>query len=203
MAEFETFSSALRQQVTSLVGAGAPRGRPWWTVLYETLVSLLRSANEYMATTETLLRGQTSTDWTASSLPCVRAVLAELDAWSDVDAAWPEIRVALRATLAAHAGVTRAIVLSSSGADWCQEIGWIVARHRDLLDFDTRRRLAMALLPKVAATAGRGSQHELLVDRSQLLADSFRSIAHATPQKLRAGLVVEFRDEMATGSGVH
>lgn len=208
LAQFKTFSSSLRRRVFwLLVSDDAPcRRRPsWWTELYETLVSLLRSVDEYMATADTFLRLQTdpssSSNWMASSLPCVQVVMGELDAWSHVDA-WPEIRVALRATLAAHNVATRELVLSS-GAKWWKDMWWIPANHRDLLDLDTRRCMAMALLPKLPA-AGRDTtrHHEMLVDRSRLLADPFRCIAHAAPEKLHAGLAVEFRDEMATGPGV-
>ncbi|GJN03915.1 hypothetical protein PR202_ga21411 [Eleusine coracana subsp. coracana] len=210
--EFKKFLSALRQHVTWLVGADdAPRRRrPWWMALYEALASLLRGVDEYMATVETFLwrrahepaspsSSSAALEWIASSLPCVRAVLTELDAWSDVDAAWPEIS-------AAHAGGTEMLVLTAeaeSGAEWSQTMGWVAARHRDLLSFDTRRYLAMALLPRLAAAGSDDdARHEMLVDRSRLLADSFGSVANAAPEKLRAGLVVEFRDELATGPGV-
>ncbi|GJN15807.1 hypothetical protein PR202_gb02749 [Eleusine coracana subsp. coracana] len=213
LPEFKTFSSALRQQVTWLLSAAPRRRRPWWTALHAALASLLRGVDEYMGVIETFMWRQMHAsaasssptallDRMALSLPCVRVVLAELDAWSDVDAAWPESGHALRPTLAAHAVETEILVLTA-GSEWSQTMGWVAARHRDLLHFDTRRHLAMALLPKLAAAgSGDDARHEMIVDRSRLLADSFASVANAAPEKLRAGLVVEFRDEMATGPGV-
>lgn len=56
--------------------------------------------------------------------------MAELDAW-------PDIRTALRDTLAAHPPATRVLV-RGAGTQWRQTMGWIT-RRRDLLDLDTRR----------------------------------------------------------------
>lgn len=44
--------------------------------------------------------------------------------------------------------------------------------------------------------------HEMLIDRSQLLRESFEYIAHADPDALRGGLFMEFKNEEATGPGV-
>ncbi|KAJ0575019.1 putative HECT domain, Ubiquitin-like domain, Ubiquitin-like domain superfamily [Helianthus annuus] len=44
--------------------------------------------------------------------------------------------------------------------------------------------------------------HEMLIDRSQLLAESFEYISGAEPGALRSGLFMEFKNEEATGPGV-
>lgn len=44
--------------------------------------------------------------------------------------------------------------------------------------------------------------HEMLIDRSQLLAESFEYISRATASSLHAGLFMEFKNEEATGPGV-
>lgn len=44
--------------------------------------------------------------------------------------------------------------------------------------------------------------HEMLIDRSQLLAESFEYIARADPVSLHGGLFMEFKNEEATGPGV-
>ena len=130
--------------------------------------------------------------WTAS-LHSVWAVLAELDAWSDV-------HHAMRTTLAAHPRAVTALVLSA-GSELSETIRWIT-RHRDLLEFEARRQLAMAMLPELVRGANAPPPHEMLIDRGRLLPDSFGYIAHATPQELRAVLSVAFKHEQATGPGV-
>ncbi|MCD7454458.1 hypothetical protein HAX54_024897 [Datura stramonium] len=56
------------------------------------------------------------------------------------------------------------------------------------------------------ASRGEGREyeelHEMLIDRSQLLSESFEYIAHADPESLRGGLFMEFKNEEATGPGV-
>ena len=130
--------------------------------------------------------------WTAS-LQSVWAVLAELDAWSDV-------HHAMRTTLAAHPRAVTALVLSA-GSELSDSIRWIT-RHRDLLDFEARRHLAMAMLPELVAGVHAPPPYKMLIDGSRLLPDSFGYIAHATPQALGAGLSVAFKHEQATGPGV-
>lgn len=44
--------------------------------------------------------------------------------------------------------------------------------------------------------------HEMLIDRSQLLAESFEYIARAERESLHGGLFMEFKNEEATGPGV-
>jgi hypothetical protein len=203
LSEFKVFSSALRRHVPRL-NTNAPR-RPWWTALYQRLVSLLRCVDEYMDTVENFLRqrphsaftsSSTPLNWTAK-LPCAWVVLDEVDAWAAMDG-WPELRHALRATLGAHPAATRALAMSA-GTEWCENTGW-VARHRDLLDFEARRHLAVTALPRLADDDS-DAPHEMLIDRAQLLVDSFGYVAHEAPEKLRAGLWVEFMHEQATGPG--
>ncbi|KAA8515599.1 hypothetical protein F0562_018790 [Nyssa sinensis] len=76
---------------------------------------------------------------------------------------------------------------------------WIL-KHKDVTDFESRRHLAMMMLPEVKDEYE--ELHEMLIDRSQLLAESFEYIAHADPEVLRSGLFMEFKNEEATGPGV-
>lgn len=176
LAEFKIFSSALRRHVLGL-DTDTRRGT-WWNAVHEMLMSLLRSIDKCMAEIDIGVQQQkdstsssSSLNRMSSSLPYVWIILVELDAWSDMDE-WPEIRAA---------GHT--------------------FKHRDLLDFKSRRHLAMTMLPKLVAS-GSNTPLDMLIDRSRLLADSFEYIAHATPEELHSELWVEFRDEQATGPGV-
>ncbi|XWS12924.1 hypothetical protein CRYUN_Cryun37aG0131900 [Craigia yunnanensis] len=59
---------------------------------------------------------------------------------------------------------------------------WLL-EHKDVIDFESRRHLAMMMFP-------------------ELLAESFEYIAHADPESLHAGLFMEFKNEEATSPGV-
>lgn len=71
---------------------------------------------------------------------------------------------------------------------------------KEVTNFEARRHLAMMMLPEVKEEYE--ELHEMLIDRSHLLEESFEYIAHAEPESLRAGLFMEFKNEEATGPGV-
>ncbi|XP_061964312.1 E3 ubiquitin-protein ligase UPL5-like isoform X2 [Populus nigra] len=76
---------------------------------------------------------------------------------------------------------------------------WLL-QHKDVTDFDSRRHLAMMMFPEVKEDYE--DLHEMLIDRSQLLAESFEYIVHAESDTLHGGLFMEFKNEEATGPGV-
>ncbi|GKV18736.1 hypothetical protein SLEP1_g29076 [Rubroshorea leprosula] len=76
---------------------------------------------------------------------------------------------------------------------------WIL-EHKEVIDFESRRHLAMMMFPDVKE--GYDGLHEMLIDRSNLLEESFQYIARAEPETLHAGLFMEFKNEEASGPGV-
>ncbi|XP_011000983.1 PREDICTED: E3 ubiquitin-protein ligase UPL5-like isoform X1 [Populus euphratica] len=76
---------------------------------------------------------------------------------------------------------------------------WLL-RNKDVTDFESRRHLAMMMFPEVKEDYE--ELHEMLIDRSQLLAESFEYIVHADSDALHGGLFLEFKNEEATGPGV-
>lgn len=80
-----------------------------------------------------------------------------------------------------------------------EDYKWILG-HKDLIDFESRRHLVLMLLPEMKDEYD--ELHEMLIDRSQLLAESFEYIARVDPETLRGGLFMEFKKEEATGPGV-
>ncbi|XP_024017830.1 E3 ubiquitin-protein ligase UPL5 [Morus notabilis] len=76
---------------------------------------------------------------------------------------------------------------------------WIV-NHKDVLDFESRRHLAMMMFAEVKEDYE--ELHEMLIDRSHLLEESFEYIGRADPESLHGGLFMEFKNEEATGPGV-
>ncbi|XP_042027823.1 E3 ubiquitin-protein ligase UPL5-like isoform X1 [Salvia splendens] len=76
---------------------------------------------------------------------------------------------------------------------------WIM-ECKEVTNFEVRRHLAMMKLPEVKDDYG--EIHEMLIDRSHLLAESFEYMKNAEIESLRAGLFMEFKNEEATGPGV-
>lgn len=97
-----------------------------------------------------------------------------------------QYQVAVRALIVRYANPT-------------DDYSWLL-KHKDILDFESRRHLVMLMFPKVEGDYA--ELQEMLIDRSQLLAESFEYISGAEPSSLHAGLFMEFKDERATGPGV-
>ncbi|PIA28663.1 hypothetical protein AQUCO_06800084v1 [Aquilegia coerulea] len=76
---------------------------------------------------------------------------------------------------------------------------WLL-EHKDVTDFESRRHLVMMMFPEIVADYK--ELHEKLVDRSQLLKESFAYISLADPESFRRGLSMKFKNEEATGPGV-
>jgi E3 ubiquitin-protein ligase NEDD4 len=76
---------------------------------------------------------------------------------------------------------------------------WIF-EYKEATNFEARRHLAMLLFPDVKEDFE--EMHEMLIDRSNLLSESFEYIVGASPEALHGGLFMEFKNEEATGPGV-
>ncbi|KAL9320764.1 hypothetical protein ACSQ67_012603 [Phaseolus vulgaris] len=76
---------------------------------------------------------------------------------------------------------------------------WVLD-NKSVTNFECRRHLAMMLFP--TANEDFDMFHEMLIDRSQVLVESFEYIRRANPESLRSGLFIEFKNEEATGPGV-
>ncbi|CAN0910338.1 E3 ubiquitin-protein ligase UPL5 [Linum grandiflorum] len=76
---------------------------------------------------------------------------------------------------------------------------WLL-KHKDVTDFESRRHLAMMMFPEVKEDYE--DLHEMLIDRANLLEESFAYIGRAEPESLHGGLFMEFKNEEATGPGV-
>ncbi|XP_042519646.1 E3 ubiquitin-protein ligase UPL5-like [Macadamia integrifolia] len=72
--------------------------------------------------------------------------------------------------------------------------------HKDVTDFESRRHLTMMMFPEVKDEYE--ELHEMLIDRAQLLAESYEYIYTADAEALHGGLFMEFKNEEATGPGV-
>ncbi|CDY21280.1 BnaC03g29640D [Brassica napus] len=77
--------------------------------------------------------------------------------------------------------------------------GWI-SEYREATTFECRRHLAMMLFPD--GKEDYSEMHEMLIDRSQVLKESYEYISQASPGGLHGALFMEFKNEEATGPGV-
>ncbi|CAG7881645.1 unnamed protein product [Brassica rapa] len=77
--------------------------------------------------------------------------------------------------------------------------GWI-SEYREATTFECRRHLAMMLFPD--GKEDYSEMHEMLIDRSQVLKESYVYISQASPAGLHGALFMEFKNEEATGPGV-
>ncbi|MCL7034023.1 hypothetical protein MKW94_018940 [Papaver nudicaule] len=76
---------------------------------------------------------------------------------------------------------------------------WLL-EHKNSINPITRDYLLMKMFPEVNFDFEK--QHKMLIDRSEILAESFKHLSLGTPKSLRSGLSVEFRNEEAVGYGV-
>jgi E3 ubiquitin-protein ligase NEDD4 len=83
---------------------------------------------------------------------------------------------------------------------WQQDDDFWLLDHPPLLDFESKRRLVMAMLPE--PQDDHDERQEIVVKRAQLLTESFERLAYVEPDVLQGGISVEFAAEEATGPGV-
>lgn len=82
---------------------------------------------------------------------------------------------------------------------WHDDHFWLLD-YGFLLDFESKKRLVMAMLPE--PQDDHDERQEVIIQRSQLLAESFELLAYAECEVLQGGISVEFINEEATGPGV-
>lgn len=133
--------------------------------------------------------GQTM--WAARSH--ILTMLTELNL---ISAIYEDVGHKLQLVLLTHRDPLNALVRCSKRNE---RLYWLV-KHKNLLSFDARRNLVFMMFPD-----GKDDYvelHEMLIDRSHLLDESFNYIAQAKHSDLHGGLFMEFKHEDATGPGV-
>ncbi|CAM8988220.1 unnamed protein product [Rhodiola kirilowii] len=77
---------------------------------------------------------------------------------------------------------------------------WL-SQHKEILGYDCRRYLATMVFENYSEDID-GSDHELFIERSNLLVQSFETITKEDPESLRDGFTIYFNNEVAAGLGV-
>ncbi|OAY76457.1 E3 ubiquitin-protein ligase UPL5 [Ananas comosus] len=102
---------------------------------------------------------------------------------------FPDFRPVLRATLSA---TEEPLDLLLRQAKRGTNLHWLLKCKDVAFSFEAKRNLVLMLLPEVGASDFE-EQHEMLINRSNLLAESFEHISQASPSDLRYELLIEFR----------
>jgi len=76
---------------------------------------------------------------------------------------------------------------------------WIL-EHKSVTDFRSRRHLVMMMFHEVNSDSR--YWYEMLIDRTDLVAESFEYISDVEPEELKSGILIQFNNEVATGPGV-
>ncbi|KAG2644218.1 hypothetical protein PVAP13_2KG298170 [Panicum virgatum] len=208
--EFSNFFKVMCQQARhwisgegwmprNLYSRESERGNTWMWRFYNMSMDMLKRLDECLKRLEMDLslssdsigvtEGQTI--WAARSH--ILVVLTELDF---ISAIYEEVGHNLQLVLMAHRAPLNALVRCSKRNE---RLHWLV-KHKNLLCFEARRNLVFMMLPE--GKDDFGELHEMLIDRSHLLDESFNYIAQARHSELRGGLFMEFKNEEATGPGV-
>ncbi|KAM3276161.1 hypothetical protein ACQJBY_044513 [Aegilops geniculata] len=210
LEELSNFFKVLRQQVLLWMPDGSmpknmysrecKRTDTWVWELHEMSMNLLKRVDECLKRLEMDLSSLSSdTRGVIENQPIwvtrlhILAILTELDFISGI---FEDVAHNLRFVLLAHKAPLNALVRCSKRNE---HLHWL-KKHKDLLCFEARRNLVLMLFSE--GKDDYGELHEMLIDRSRLLDESFEYITQAKPSELHSGLFMEFKNEEATGPGV-
>ncbi|KAF7066131.1 hypothetical protein CFC21_072164 [Triticum aestivum] len=210
LEELSNFFKVLRQQVLLWMPDGSmpknmysrecKRTDTWVWELHEMSMNLLKRVDECLKRLEMDLSSLSSdTRGGIENQPIwvtrlhILAILTELDFISGI---FEDVAHNLRFVLLAHKAPLNALVRCSKRNE---HLHWLM-KHKDLLCFEARRNLVLMLFSE--GKDDYGELHEMLIDRSRLLDESFEYITQAKPSELHSGLFMEFKNEEATGPGV-
>lgn len=201
--KFSSFWKALRNSI-SLLLSGTPIALPLQNMVLEVEMgelhrlfeTLLKTMDSCMSRIESLLgrRGIANTEDMSGTWSQYLAILKIINSMSELyEGAKEQVAHLLNSRKVSFC----AIVVKFAKRD--DDHSWIFD-YKEATTFESRRHLAMLLFPDVKEDFE--EMHEMLIDRSNLLAESFEYIAGASPHALHGGLFMEFKNEEATGPGV-
>ncbi|XP_078445973.1 ubiquitin protein ligase 5 [Wolffia australiana] len=129
--------------------------------------------------------------WAGSTI-----LLTLLTTINDLTEIFPQGENVFHALLAKHSRAVNALIRKAKHSHGL----WWIRKHRDVTNFESRRHLALLMFPDELQDFE--EMHEMLIDRSSILTESFEYIYNADALSLQGGLFVEFKNEEATGPGV-
>ncbi|ONK68514.1 uncharacterized protein A4U43_C05F12630 [Asparagus officinalis] len=205
--EFSSFLMGMRRAVREWMDGGSPIPKSllynsshpsyegWIFSLHFIFLELLGKVDDCLKKVESFLTGkgpvQSDARWAGWSH--ILVVLTNVHSFSKIYEGAPEL---LHAVLVNRRSSVNALIRRAKKNE---NLRWLL-KHRDVVDFESRRSLVIMLFPE-----GKDDYehlHEMLIDRSQLLAESYEYIGRVDAHTLHGGLFMEFKNEEATGPGV-
>ncbi|GAB2301033.1 hypothetical protein Dimus_035069 [Dionaea muscipula] len=164
-------------------------------VLHGAYFDIIRKMDHCLEKMEWNLAAKQQTNGGTYQIGCrsFLCILKELNSIADL---FQDDRVVFQAMIRNRKVSLQALIVRHAGRN--DDHAWLF-RHKDALDFVSRRHLAMLMFPDKEQWE---EMHEMLIDREQLLPESFEYISQAKADSLRAGIFMEFKNEEATGPGV-
>ncbi|KAH7689275.1 E3 ubiquitin-protein ligase NEDD4 protein [Dioscorea alata] len=206
VSEFSDFMLVMRRAVRDLIGGKRcvskemlnvelPDYEKWLGALHSIFINLLEKVDHCLGKVGDLLsqKGPLHFDSKWGRFANLLCILTKLHAFSKIYEGGDELLHEL--LIARRAPVNELIKHAKKN----QKLRWLL-RHKDVTDFESRRNLVLMLFP--GGKDDYDDLHEMLIDRSQLLAESFEYIGQAEATALHGGLFMEFKNEEATGPGV-
>ncbi|XP_073012841.1 E3 ubiquitin-protein ligase UPL5 [Typha latifolia] len=207
LSEFSSFLLALRRAVQDWMSGACPvpkllyngsrhQNDNWICSIYAVYTELLQKVDDRLKKLDLDLlkqKGLVQSESRWAGWSHILVVLTELNWFSDI---YEDADRSLHSVLLARQLSLNTLIRRAKRND---SLHWLL-KHKDLLDFEARRNLVLMMFPE-----GKDDFHELhemLIDRSQLLEESFEYITQADASALHGGLFMEFKNEEATGPGV-
>lgn len=204
--EFAKFSCALRGAIQDWMGETSPipkllyngsnpRREDWIVSLHDIYAELLKKVDECLKKVEGFLEKkgsvQSETRWAGWSH--ILAILTELNCFAKIYEGAEDL---LHSIMLARRCPLNALIRRAKRSE---NLRWLL-KHKDVTDFEARQNLVLMMFPD--GKDDYDELHEMLIDRSQLLAESFEYIGQADASALHGRLFMEFKNEVATGPGV-
>lgn len=199
VAQFSCFLNALRWEIKD-AGRAYPIPKEmhlenWVTCLYEIFIKLLKHIDESLEKIENFMI-QNADMQDVSQLRQWTDILTLLSHCRKLGKIYEDGGELLHGILLCRRMPLNALIRRALRNE---KYHWLL-KHKDLTDFETRRSLAMMLFAE--SSYAFYEPHEILIERSQLLTESFLYIDQVDAHTLHRGLSVEFVNEEATGHGV-
>ncbi|KAJ4980956.1 hypothetical protein NE237_031793 [Protea cynaroides] len=164
-------------------------------LLYNIFLELLEKVDKCLIKVEEFLAAKVVNE-SEGSRPVWSQYLAILKELNSISKLYHGAEDKLRSVMMSRRSSLNTLIRYTKRSD---EHRWFL-EFKDVTDFESRRHLTMMMFPEVKDEYE--ELHEMLIDRSQILAESFEYITNADSDALHGGLFMEFKNEEATGPGV-
>ncbi|XP_010913176.2 E3 ubiquitin-protein ligase UPL5 [Elaeis guineensis] len=204
--EFAKFSCALRGAIQDWMGENCPipellyngtqpQREDWIGSLHDIYADLLKKVDQCLKKVEGFLekKGSVQSEIRWAGWSHILAILTELNCFSNIYEGAGQL---LHSVLLARRCPLNALIRRAKRSE---NLRWLL-KHKDVTDFEARQNLVLMMFPD--GKDDYDELHEMLIDRSQLLAESFEYIGQADATALHGRLFMEFKNEVATGPGV-